>query len=140
VKGLDFFEWWLLGLAVLSILFLLLAVCFIMSHYHLIAERAVYTMRTELDPDYLDLNELDATSMEYNSLYTPVVRIRERFEFWSRLATRVYVVLVISSAAIYMVSRFPLSPPSPFWFIVLLQAYVFAGAYLTYKTWRKTKD
>ena len=78
--------------------------------------------------------------MEYNSLYAPVVIIRGRFEFWSRLATRVYVVLAISSAAIYIVSRFPLSPPSPFWFIVLLQTYAFAGAYLTYKTWRKAKD
>jgi len=137
---LDFLEWWVLGLAELSILFLLLAVCFIMSHYHLRAETAVYAMRTELDPNYLDLNELDVTSMEYNSLYAPVIRIRRRFEFWSRLATRVYLVLVVSSAAIYIVSGFPLSPPSPFWFIVLLQAYAFAGAYLTYKTWRKTKD
>jgi len=137
---LDFSEWWVLGLAELSTLFLLLAVCFIMSHYHIRAEAAVYAMRTELDPNYLDLNELDVTSMEYNSLYAPVVRIRRRSEFWSRLATRVYVVLAISSAAIYIVSRFPLSPPSPFWFIVLLQTYAFAGAYLTYKTWRKAKE
>jgi hypothetical protein len=133
-------EWWLLGLAGLSILFLLLAFCFIMSHYYLRAETTLYAMRTDLDSNYLDLNELDVTSMEYNSLYAPVVRIRRSFEFWSRLATRVYVVLVVSSAAIYIVSRFPLSPPSPFWFIVLLQAYAFSGAYLTYKTWRKTKE
>lgn len=137
---MDFSEWWILGLGELSVLFLLLAVCFIVSHHYIRAETAVYAMRTELDPNYLDLNELDVTSMEYNSLYAPVVRIRRRFEFWSRLATRLYVALVVSSAVIYIVSRFPLSSPSPFWFIVLLQAYAFAGAYLTYKTWRKTKD
>ena len=134
------FEWWLLGLFGLSILFLLLAVCFIMSHYHIRAETAVYTMHTELDPSYIDLNELETTSMEYNSLYAPVVRIRRRFEFWSRLATRLYVALVVSSAVIYIVSSFPSSPPSPFWFTVLLHAYSFAGAYLTYRTWRKAKD
>ena len=137
---MDFSAWWVLGLTELSILFLLLVICFVMSHYHLRAETAVYAMHTELDPNYLDLNELDVTSMEYNSLYAPVVRIRRKLAFWSRLATRVYVVLVVSSAAIYIVSRFPLFPPSPFWFIVLLQAYAFAGAYLAYKTWRKTKD
>jgi len=137
---LDFSEWWVLGLAELTILFLLLAACFIMSHYHLGAETAVYAARTELDPTYLDLNELDVTSMEYNSLYASVVRIRRRFEFWSRLATRVYVALAVSSAVIYIVSKFPLAPPTPFWFIVVLQSYAFAGAYLTYKTWRKAKD
>jgi len=137
---LDFSEWWVLGLAELTVLFLLLAVCFIISHYHLRAETAVYAARTELDPNYLDLNELYVTSMEYNSLYAPVLRIRRRFEFWSRLATRAYVALVVSSAVIYIVSKLPLFPPSPFWLIVLVQAYAFAGAYLTYKTWRKTKD
>jgi hypothetical protein len=140
VNGLDFSAWWVLGIIELSILFLSLTICFIMSHYYLRAETAVYAMRTELDPNYLDSNELDATPMEYNSLYAPVVRIRRRFEFWSRLATRAYIALVVSSVAIYIVSMFPLSPPSPFWLIVLLQAYAFAGAYLTYKTWRKTKD
>lgn len=141
MNSLDFlFEWWVLGLVELNALFLLLAICFITSQYHLKAETVVYAMRTELDPSYLDLNELDATSMEYNSLYAPVVRIRRRFEFWSRLATRVYVALIVSSAVIYTVSTFPLSPPSPFWFLVLVQVYAFAGAYLTYKTWRKTKD
>ncbi len=141
MNGLGFYsEWWVLGLVELSILFLILAVCFITSHYHLRAETAVYATHTELDPNYIDLNELDVTSMEYNSLYAPVVRIRRRFEFWSRLATRVYVALIISSAVIYIVSSFPLSPPSPFWFVVLLQVYAFTGAYLTYKTWRKAKD
>ena len=134
------FEWWLLGLFGLSILFLLLAVCFIMSHYYLRAETTVYAMHTELDPNYLDSNELDVTSLEYNSLYAPVVKIRSRFEFWSRLATRGYVALIVSSAVIYIVSKFPLAPPTPFWFIVLLQGYAFAGAYFTYKTWRKAKD
>lgn len=128
--------WWTYGLVALGFFFLLLIISYVMSRHYLRVE-GQYVARNDLSPIYLESNTLEPTYLESNDLYAPVVRIREKYTLWSKLATRVYVIIMLFSAAVGLASQFL---PSPFWMGYLLMGCGFCAAFFVYKSWRKEEE
>lgn len=84
------YAWWVLGLVGIGFLFPLLLVCYLMTHFYIHSEEEQCVARSDLDPNYLDSNPMELTSLEPNDLYVPVIRIR-RGIFLERLGhTNIY--------------------------------------------------
>lgn len=109
---------------------------YVMSHYFASVEERRFEVLTGLDSNVLDSNVLETTTLEQTTLDPSLIRSRVRLRLWSRVATRTYVVMVLLSAALYLISRVP-GVESPFWFSPVLSAFTFVSAYLVYKTWQR---
>ena len=129
-------EWWVFAFLYLGVLLALLLLCYVMTWHFTRMEEKIYADRDDLDPDYLDLNPMELTSVEPNDLYRPAIYVRGKYLFWSRWATRLFVAIVLSCASFYLASSIPeLSmPPLP---TASLQIFIYASALLYYKTWRR---
>jgi len=134
------FAWWTLGLVVVGFLFSLILFSYLMCCYFRRAEAKVYGARTELEPNHLGYTPLEPTYMEADDLYAPVTLVRRSYAFWSALATRTYVMLAVACGGVYIFSRYPQAPPSPYWLGVVLTAFTFVSAFFTYKTWRRGRE
>ena len=132
--------WWTTSLIGIGFLFSLILLSYLMCYYFLRAEVGIYRTRTDLDPNYMEANTLEPAYIEPNDLYAPVILVRRRYAFWSTLATRTYLILAVVCAGVYVVSRYPWVPPSPFWLGFVLTAFTFGSAFFTYKTWRKGRE
>jgi len=55
-------------------------------------------------------------------------------ELWSRVASRTYLTMALSSALLCVASWLP-GARSPFWYSPVLSAFTFASSYFVYKTW-----
>nr|MDO8132924.1 hypothetical protein [Candidatus Njordarchaeum guaymaensis] len=60
----------------------------------------------------------------------------EGIELWSRVATRTYVAMALSSAVLHFASGLP-GARSPFWYSPVLSGFTFVSGYFVYKAWRK---
>jgi len=133
------FAWWFFALVGVGFLFLLMLLSYLMCHYFIRVEEAQYVARSDLDPNYLDSNSLEVTTLEPNDLYAPVIRIRRRYRVWSARTTHTFIAIVLSCTGVYMISLYP-EVTSPFWLGFVLQAFIYASAFLFYKTWRKGEE
>ena len=59
-----------------------------------------------------------------------------RIELWSRVATRTYVAMALSSPILCVASWLP-GVKSPFWYSPMLSGLTFISAYFVYKAWGK---
>lgn len=131
--------WWAMGLIVIGVLFSLILLAYLMCYHFIRVEAEIYKTRIDLDPNYLESTSLESAYVEPTDLYVPVILVRKRYTFWSALATWTYGILVIVCGGVYIISRYPWAPPSPFWLGFTLTAFIFAAAFFTYKTWRKER-
>lgn len=132
-------EWWLLSILVLLGIFVVIITSYVMSLHFASVEERRFRVLTELDPNYLDPNVLETTTLGQNVLDPSLIRTRERLEIWSRVAMRAYVVMVLSSALLYLASTF-LRLESPFWYPLVLSGFIFASAYFVYRVWSKARE
>lgn len=129
---------WSLAIACGGFLFIFLMVCYIMCAYFTRRELS-YSLSNEIEPNTLEPDTIEPTTVGDDDLFAPV-EIRGKFEFWNKLATRTYIAIALLSGLVYITSKLPGAPPSPFWIYIIFQAYTFGGAFLLYKTWRTEEE
>jgi len=121
--------WWNLCLLLISLLFLLLLVCYSMSRYFAQVEETYHIAHGGLKTDLLGID----------NLYAPIIRIQGRRVFWSIWATRIFIAIVLSCVGVGLISQYS-GAPSPVWLGIVLQAFIYVSAFFFYKTWRKTEE
>ena len=98
-----------------------------------------YDENNEIEGNPLEVDGIESTPILDNDLYAPVV-VGSKSKFWNKLATRIYVAIALFSALVYITSRLPWAPPSPFWMLLVFQVYTFGGAFIVYQTWKTEKE
>jgi hypothetical protein len=120
--------WWELGLLCISILFILLLGLF--------AASILGGGKRDLWISEGILSGITNTSIIAGGIHQPSrtqfsMSVEKGFSWISVWVTRLFIAIVLVSAALYLVSQFP-GFQSPFWLGIVLQGFTYGSAYLFY--------
>jgi len=128
-------EWWLFSILLLLGMFMVIITSYLISRrFGSLKKRS--GIHTKLDLRYPDAEALETTALNQNVLSLSFTETDARHEVWSRLATRTYVAMALSSVVLCLASSLP-SATSPLWYSLVLSGFTFASAYFVYKSWGK---
>jgi hypothetical protein len=130
---------WPISTGVLLVIFAVIILSYLMSHYRGSEQESSLRVVTELASNSVDQNALEVTTLGPNALDSSLTRTRARLKTWSKVATEAYVAMVLSSVGLYVVSRF-LGLSSPLWYPIALAGLNLGSAYLAYRVWSKARE
>ncbi len=132
----DFAEWWVYGLAAIAVVMVLEFIASVRSVVFVWVPAQV-GLSNSIPGNEVPGNALESSLFESSSLDTDYTRMRVHVESWVGRTTRIYVVLVLTTA---LVGWFSMMYGSPIWYGLFLFAVPFVGAFLVYRTWPKGEE
>ncbi len=132
----DFAEWWVYGLVAIAAVMVLEFIASVRSVV-LVWVPAQVGLSNSIPGNEVPGNALESSLFESSSLDTDYVRERVHVKSWMGWTSRVYVVLVLTTA---LVGWFSMMYGSPIWYSFVLFAVPFLGAFLLYRTWPKEEE
>jgi len=130
---------WPISTGVLLVIFAVIILSYLMSHYRGSEQESRLRVVTELASNSVDQNVLEVTTLGPNALDSLLMRTRARLKTWSKVATEAYVAMVLSSVGLYAGSRF-LGLSSPSWYPIALAGLNLGSTYLAYRVWSKARE
>jgi len=130
---------WPISTGVLLVIFALIILSYLMSHYRGSEQESRLRVVTELASNSVDQNVLEVTALGPNVLDSSLMRTGARLRTWSKVATGAYVAMVLSSVSLYVGSRF-LGLSSPSWYPIVLAGLNLGSTYLGYRVWSKARE
>ena len=132
----DFAKWWVYGLLAITAVMVLEFIASVRSVVFVWVPVQV-GLSNSLPGNEVLGNALESSLFESSSLDTDYVRERVHVKSWMGWTTRMYVVLVLTTA---LVGWFSMMYGSPIWYSFVLFIAPFAGAFLLYRTWPKDEE
>ncbi len=132
----DFAEWWVYGLVAIAAVMVLEFIASVRSVVFVWVPAQV-GLSNSIPGNEVPGNSLESSLFESSSLDTDYTRMRVHVESWVGRTTRIYVVLVLTTA---LVGWFSMMNGSPVWYGFVLFAVPFVGAFLVYRTWPKGEE
>jgi hypothetical protein len=130
---------WPISTGALLIIFAVIILSYLMSHYRRSEQESRLRVVTELASNSVDQNVLEVTTLGPNALDSSLLRTRARLKTWSKVATEAYVAMVLSSVCLYVGSRF-LGLSSPSWYPIVLAGLNLGSTCLAYRVWSKARE
>ena len=132
----DFAEWWVYGLVAIAAVMVLEFIASVRSVVFVWVPAQV-GLSNSIPGNEVPGNSLESSLFESSSLDTDYTRMRVHVESWVGRTTRIYVVLVLTTA---LVGWFSMMYGSPVWYGFVLFVVPFVGAFLVYRTWPKGEE
>ena len=132
----DFAEWWVYGLLAIAAVMVLEFIASVRSMVFVWVPDQV-GLSNSIPGNEVPGNALETSLFESSSLDTDYVRERVHVRSWMGWTTRIYVVLVLTTALVGWLS---MMYGSPIWYSFVLFAVPFVGAFLLYRTWPKGEE
>ena len=132
----DFAEWWVYGLVAIAAVMVLEFIASVRSVVFVWVPAQV-GLSNSIPGNEVPGNSLESSLFESSSLDTDYTRMRVHVESWVGWTTRLYVVLVLTTA---LVGWFSMMYGSPIWYGFVLFVVPFMGAFLVYRTWPNEEE
>jgi hypothetical protein len=130
---------WPISTGALLIIFAVIILSYLMSHYRGSEQESRLRVVTELASNSVDQNVLEVTTLGPNALDSSLLRARARLKTWSKVATEAYVAMILSSVGLYVGARF-VGLSSPSWCPIVLAGLDLVSTYLVYRVWSKARE
>ena len=120
--------WWELGLLSISVLFILLLGLYVFSFAR---GRKNSSWISEDIPSGILNTSLAAVGIRRTSIVLSSMSMDEGFSWVNVWVTRLFIAIVLISAALFLVSQYP-GLQSPFWLGLALQGFTYSSAFIFY--------